>query len=100
MSDHPDFVVDGEDFLFGGEAIKYLEDRIKALEDVMSSGFQELSGRDVADALIDNANMRDRIAALEKKLSDTDFRYKMALHVSGFTENQINEFVLEEQSHS
>jgi hypothetical protein len=42
--------------------------RIEALEDAMSSGFQELSGRDVADALIDNANMRDRIAALEKKL--------------------------------
>jgi hypothetical protein len=38
--------------------------------------------------------------ALEKKLSDTDFRYKMALHVSGFTENQIDEFILEEQSHS
>jgi hypothetical protein len=51
-------------------------DRIEALEDVISSGFQELSGRDVADALIANANMRDRIAALEKKIRELEGKLK------------------------
>jgi hypothetical protein len=40
-------------------------EHIAELEALISQGFQDLKGRDVADALIDNANLRDRIKELE-----------------------------------
>ena len=41
--------------------------KVRKLEALISQGFQDLKGRDVADALIDNANLSDRIKELEAK---------------------------------
>jgi hypothetical protein len=58
--------LDGE--ISASEVIASLQKRIKELEALISQGFQDLKGRDVADALIDNANLSDRIKELEAKL--------------------------------
>ena len=46
---------------------------IAELEAVISSGFQNLNGSDVASALIDNADLRDRIAELEQAESNRTY---------------------------
>jgi prefoldin subunit 5 len=58
--------LDGE--ISASEVIASLQKRIKELEALISQGFQDLKGRDVADALIDNANLSDRIKELEAEL--------------------------------
>ncbi len=53
-----------------GETCVSQRKRIEELEGLISSGFQKLSGGDVADALIDNANLCDRIKELEADKRD------------------------------
>lgn len=45
--------------------------RIRELEALISSGFQQLSGRDVADALIENAELKARLDAVKKVLEES-----------------------------
>jgi predicted RNase H-like nuclease (RuvC/YqgF family) len=66
--------LDGE--LSASEVIASLQKHNEELEALISQGFQDLKGRDVADALIDNANLSDRIEKLEAEVTSLQLMKK------------------------
>ena len=60
----------GGDKVAIAKCIAQAADRIEELENQISQGFQNLRGRDVADCLIENAELRERITACEPYLKD------------------------------